>query len=60
MKLRQLPNIMTIVRDLLFGTFNREFLIFLFFLVLSAAYWFMSVLNDTMERERTMRTYMPR
>lgn len=58
MKLRQLPNIMTIVRDLLFGTFNREFLIFLFFLVLSAAYWFMSVLNDTMEREITVHVQL--
>lgn len=38
-------------RDFLFGTFNREFLIFLFFLVLSAAYWLMLVLNDSMERD---------
>ncbi|MGM9712680.1 MAG: CdaR family protein [Prevotella sp.] len=49
---------MTIVRDLLFGTFNREFLIFLFFLVLSAAYWVMSVLNDTMEREVTVHVQL--
>lgn len=49
--LRRLTNILTIVRDFLFSTFNKEFLIFLFFLVLSSAYWLMSVLNDTMERE---------
>ena len=42
------------IRDFLFNTFNREFLIFLFFLVLSTAYWLMSVLNDTMERDVTV------
>lgn len=38
-------------RDFLLGIVNKEFLIFLFFLVLSSVYWLMSVLNDTMERE---------
>lgn len=49
--LERLQQIIKIVRDFLFSAFNREFLIFLFFLVLSSAYWLMSVLNDTMERE---------
>lgn len=42
------------IRNFLFGIFNKEFLIFLFFLMLSSVYWFMSVLNDTMEREVTI------
>lgn len=44
-------DILIAIRDFLFGTFNKEFLIFLFFLVLSSVYWLMSVLNETMERE---------
>lgn len=51
---QKLHNILIAIRDFLFGTFNREFLIFLFFLVLSSVYWLMSVLNDTMEREITL------
>ena len=39
------------IRDFLFSIVNKEFLIFLFFLVLSTTYWLMSVLNETMERE---------
>lgn len=54
MIIRQLSHIYVSVRNFLLGIFNREFLIFLFFLVLSAVYWFMSVLNDTMEREITI------
>ena len=44
-------NITVMIRDFLFSKINKEFLIFLFFLVLSTTYWFMSVLNDTMEKE---------
>lgn len=51
---KRFHDIFIAVRDFLFGTFNKEFLIFLFFLVLSSAYWLMSVLNDTMEREITI------
>lgn len=51
---RRITDIYRIIRGFLLGTFNREFLIFLFFLVLSAAYWFMSVLNDTIERDITL------
>ena len=58
MIIRQLSHIYVSVRDFLLGIFNREFLIFLFFLVLSAVYWFMSVLNDTMEREITIPVQM--
>lgn len=47
-------DILIAIRDFLFGTFNKEFLIFLFFLVLSSVYWLMSVLNDTMEKEITV------
>lgn len=47
----KIRDILVTIRDFLFSTFNKEFLIFLFFLILSSAYWLMSVLNDTMERE---------
>lgn len=36
---------------LLFGTVNKELLIFLFFLALSGIFWLMMTLNETMERE---------
>lgn len=54
MPIKRLSHISVIIRDFLFSTFNRDFLIFLFFLFLSTVYWIMSVLNDTMEREITM------
>lgn len=47
----RIRDILVTFRDFLFGIVNKEFLIFLFFLVLSSVYWLMSVLNDTMERE---------
>lgn len=40
-------NIQTTIRNF----FSKEFFIFLFFLLVSAAFWFMSTLNDTYERE---------
>ena len=39
------------VRNFLFSGLNKEFLIFLFFLALSGAFWLMMTLNETMERE---------
>jgi len=38
-------------RDFLFSKANREFLIFLFFLVLSGIFWLFSALNETYEKE---------
>lgn len=58
MKFKQLLGIPSLLKDFLFSTFNKEFLIFLFFLVLSSVYWLMSVLNDTMEREVTIRVQL--
>lgn len=58
MSLKQLLNILKLIRDFLFSTFNKEFVIFLFFLVLSSVYWLMSVLNDTMEREVAIRVQL--
>ena len=49
--MRQLLNIFKGVKEFLFSAINKDFFIFLFFLILSASYWLMSVLNDTMERE---------
>lgn len=39
------------VRNLVLGVFNRKFLIFLFFLVLSSVFWLMMTLNETYEQE---------
>lgn len=39
------------IRDFLFIWVNKEFLIFIFFVIISSTYWLMSVLNDTMERD---------
>lgn len=44
-------NLWTVIRDFLFSTANREFLIFLFFLILSGAFWLFMTLNETYERE---------
>lgn len=35
----------------MFGTLNKEFLIFLFFLALSGSFWLMMTLNETYEKE---------
>ena len=40
-----------VVRNSLFGWMNKEFLIFLFFLVLSGIVWLMMTLNETYEKE---------
>ena len=39
------------IRGFLFKLLNKEFLIFLFFLALSGAFWLTMTLNDTMERD---------
>ena len=41
----------TNVRKFLFGALNKEFLIFLFFLLASGSYWLLLALNETIERE---------
>ena len=41
----------TIIRNFLFSSTNKEFLIFLFFLALSGAFWLIMTLNETYERE---------
>lgn len=46
-----LKRILHIFRNFLFGTANREFLIFLFFLALSGAFWLTISLNDTYEQD---------
>lgn len=43
--------IWTVVRSFLFSTMNKQFLIFLFFLALSAAFWLSLALDDTYEKE---------
>ena len=44
-------DIIRIIKDFLFSKTNREFLIFLFFLILSGAFWLSLTLNDTYEKE---------
>ena len=39
------------IRDFLFSNVNKQFLIFLFFLLLSGIFWLMMTLNETYERE---------
>jgi hypothetical protein len=48
---RQSARPFSIFRNLLFSMFNKEFLIFLFFLLLSGAFWLVMTLNETFERE---------
>ena len=49
--MRSVRNILKTVRNVLFSGLNKEFLIFLFFLALSGAFWLLMTLNETMERE---------
>ena len=51
MEERQSSRPWTIFRNLLFSMFNKEFLIFLFFLFLSGAFWLVMTLSETYERE---------
>lgn len=46
-----LRSILHSVRNFLLSIFNKEFLIFLFFLALSGTFWLMMTLNDTYEKE---------
>lgn len=43
--------IIRFVRNFLFSSTNKEFLIFLFFLCLSAIFWLMMTLNETFEKD---------
>ena len=49
--MHSIRNILKAVRNFLFSGLNKEFLIFLFFLALSGAFWLLMTLNETMERE---------
>jgi len=39
------------IKDFLLGLWSKEFLVFLFFVVISMSFWFMSTLNDTYETD---------
>lgn len=49
--MHSLQNIFKTVRNFLFSSLNKEFLIFLFFLALSGSFWLMMTLNETYEKE---------
>ncbi len=46
------------IRNLLFSWMNKEFLIFLSFLLISGVFWLMMALNDTYEREVKIPVYL--
>ena len=49
--MRRQNQIFKVVGNFLFSSLNKEFLIFLFFLLLSGAFWLMMALNETYEEE---------
>ena len=49
--MRRQNQIFKVVGNFLFSSLNQEFLIFLFFLLLSGAFWLMMALNETYEEE---------
>ncbi len=44
-------NLLQIVKNFLFSVLNKQFFVFLFFLLLSAVFWFILTLNETYEKE---------
>lgn len=49
--MNQLTRLYKFVRNFLFSSVNKEFLIFLFFLALSSIFWLMMTLNESYEQE---------
>lgn len=49
--MHSLQTILQTVRNFLFSSLNKGFLIFLFFFALSGSFWLMMTLNETTERE---------
>lgn len=49
--MRRQNQIFKVVGNFLFSSLNKEFLVFLFFLLLSGAFWLMMALNETYEEE---------
>lgn len=47
----RLKHISSIIRNFLFSSVNKEFLVFLFFLALSGIFWLLMTLNETFEKE---------
>lgn len=47
-------NILTAIKRFLFSNMNKEFLIFLFFFILSSIFWLILTLNESYERELTI------
>lgn len=46
------------VRNFIFSSVNKEFLIFLFFLVLSGGFWLLMALNETYEKEYAIPVHL--
>lgn len=49
--MREMQRTIRLVRNFLFSSVNREFLIFLFFLALSGVFWLLMALNETYEKD---------
>ncbi|SFG24769.1 CdaR family protein [Prevotella sp. KH2C16] len=56
--MRRLLPIWKSVSRFLFSILNKEFLIFLFFLVLSGVFWLLMTLNETFEKEIPVRVHL--
>ena len=46
-----IPNIYRIIRNFLFSNLNKQFLVFVFFLLLSGIFWLIMTLNETYEQD---------
>ena len=47
----EIKRISSLIRNFLFSIVNKEFLIFLFFLLLSGSFWLSMTLDETYEKE---------
>ena len=54
----KLTDLFGIVRNFLFSKANKEFLIFLFFLVLSGIFWMMMTLDESYEKELSIPVHI--
>ena len=48
-------NLFQIVKDFLLSNMNKQLLVFLFFVLLSAVFWFILTLNGAYEKELKIR-----
>ena len=49
---------MRLIRDFLFSRANKEFLLFMFFLIISGGFWLLTTLNESYEQEVTFPVHI--